>query len=107
MSVLIKGINMPKSCKECACRETDAFSYDLSWCCLNQADIADKNILSPNCPLVEVHDNQFITKAHWITDDFTKIIKCSECDGEAPISLTSGEQFESNYCPFCGKEMEI
>lgn len=54
MSVLIKGMDMPKSCKECPFKEYANMSYELDWCCINKADISYEMDISPNCPLVEV-----------------------------------------------------
>lgn len=48
----------------------------------------------------------FMKHAHWIEDDFTKIIECSECEGAAPIDITSGEQYKSNFCQSCGAVMD-
>ena len=54
MSLMIKGMNMPKSCKDCPCKEYPKFSFESNWCCLNQKTISDVRVISPNCPLVEV-----------------------------------------------------
>ena len=54
MSLMIKGMNMPKSCKDCPCREYPKFSFESNWCCLNQKTISDVGVISPNCPLIEV-----------------------------------------------------
>ena len=54
MSLMIKGMNMPKSCKDCPCREYPKFSFESNWCCLNQKTISDVRVISPNCPLIEV-----------------------------------------------------
>ena len=54
MSVIIKGMKMPKSCKDCPCREYPKFSFESNWCCLNQKTISDVRVISPNCPLVEI-----------------------------------------------------
>ena len=54
MSVIIKGMKMPKSCKDCPCREYPKFSFESNWCCLNQKTISDVRVISPNCPLIEI-----------------------------------------------------
>ena len=54
MSILIKGMEMPKCCRECPCIEYSAFSSNSDWCCLNKADIHDKTVVSSDCPLVEI-----------------------------------------------------
>lgn len=45
-------------------------------------------------------------RGHWYKDNFTKIIKCSCCQNDAPISTTSGEQYEAVYCQNCGAKMD-
>ena len=44
-------------------------------------------------------------RGEWITDDWSKIIECNLCKGAAPICVTSGEQYKSNFCPICGADM--
>lgn len=48
-----------------------------------------------------------VSRGRWIVDDFTELLKCSLCDGDAPISTVSGEQFKSNYCQYCGAKMDL
>lgn len=45
-------------------------------------------------------------QGEWIVEDWTKIIECNLCHGQAPICITSGEQYESNFCPICGAKMK-
>ena len=54
MSLLIKDMSMPKSCKYCLCREYPKFSFESDWCCLNQKTISDVKVISPNCPLIKI-----------------------------------------------------
>lgn len=42
----------------------------------------------------------------WNIDDLSGCIKCSYCDGDALIDVTSGEQLKSRWCPHCGAKME-
>ena len=44
-------------------------------------------------------------QGEWVVDDWSKIIECNKCHGQAPIDITSGEQYESNFCPICGADM--
>lgn len=44
-------------------------------------------------------------RGHWITNDFTKVIKCNICDADAEMSTLTGEQYKSRYCPSCGAYM--
>lgn len=48
----------------------------------------------------------FRKHAHWNEDDWSKIIECSECRGAAPIDITSGAQYKSNFCQSCGAVMD-
>lgn len=52
MDVLIKGFNRPNKCKECPCREYGEFSYESDWCCLNEENIEDVEVVSSKCPLI-------------------------------------------------------
>lgn len=86
----------------------------------------DENIIAliDNAPTVDITEEQAIDKLHetgwlpmhdkemterpqgeWIVEDWTKIIECNLCHGQAPICVTSGEQYESNFCPICGADM--
>lgn len=44
-------------------------------------------------------------QGEWVIDDWSKIIECNKCRGQAPIDITSGEQYRSNFCPICGADM--
>ena len=44
-------------------------------------------------------------QGEWVVDDWSKIIECNKCRGQAPIDITSGEQYRSNFCPICGADM--
>ena len=44
-------------------------------------------------------------QGEWTVDDWSKIIECNKCRGQAPIDVTSGEQYRSNFCPICGADM--
>lgn len=46
-----------------------------------------------------------VRHGRWIVDDFTGIIKCSECDNNAPLDTTGGGQWRSPFCPLCGSLM--
>ena len=54
MSLLIEGMDMPKNCKDCPCREYGKFSYEPDWCCLNRKNIVNAETISPNCPLSDI-----------------------------------------------------
>lgn len=43
----------------------------------------------------------------WIVDALANnIYRCSECGIDAPVELTGGTEYKSNYCPNCGAKME-
>lgn len=42
----------------------------------------------------------------WIVDALANnIYRCSECGIDAPVELTGGTEYKSNYCPNCGADM--
>ena len=50
MSVLIKGMEMPKSCKDCPCRKFAYNNWDRPY---NYCDVTG-DVTFVNCPLVEI-----------------------------------------------------
>lgn len=42
----------------------------------------------------------------WVQDDWNKIIECNLCHGQAPVCVTSAEQYQSKFCPTCGAKMK-
>lgn len=69
-----------------------------------------QELLNPLC--MTVVSNEYLAALHgkrqkgeWIVDDWSKIVECNKCRGQAPIDVTSGEQYRSNYCPICGADM--
>ena len=53
MSIIIKGVEMPKNCDECPCI---AWRYDddSPACCVLEKDISDYTKRLADCPLVEI-----------------------------------------------------
>ena len=51
MSVLIKGMEMPKNCGECHFLHNEGFK---EWCCLTESEDFNYDIIPSSCPLVEV-----------------------------------------------------
>ena len=47
-----------------------------------------------------------VRHGRWIVDDITGIFKCSECDNDAPLETTGGEQWCSPFCHSCGAKMD-
>lgn len=58
MSVFVKGMNMPRSCKQCEMFNLVKSINDFR-CCANdewhEADFDYQNERHPDCPLVEIH----------------------------------------------------
>ena len=77
MDILIKGFNMPNKCKECPCREYGEFSFESDWCCLNEEDIKDVEVVSSKCPLIvlpshgDLIDRDKIKFIEYINGDIT------------------------------------
>lgn len=54
MSVLIKGMEMPKRCEDCFCYRHNA-EFDYAYCCISSVNVLGHgNARLNNCPLVEV-----------------------------------------------------
>lgn len=62
MSVLIKGMKMPKSCLLCP------FGDEFGKCCVN-AELEDSNELTHSCPLVELPDHGDLIDRDALYDD--------------------------------------
>ena len=55
MSVLIKGMEMPKNCSTCPCFQYNMFDDDIDgYCKTLKTKIIDSDKYHPNCPLIEV-----------------------------------------------------
>ncbi len=86
MSILIKGMDMPKSCNECR------FSVD-GWCyvCAPQSEEERKRITSNYCPLVEVvmcKDCKFLEMGQ------------NESDSWRYCRMTKGNVADSDFCSY-------
>ena len=107
MSVLIKDMEMPKSCGDCK-----AFVCYSEWpgdagdcfCGITKQD-TKADALNADCPLVPAPPEQ--KEGHWI-DRFdprftmsNHLIICSECG----IAFISDHQIRRAYCPNCGAAM--
>ena len=51
MSVLIKGMDMPKNCKHCKFRKTE-LQEDPDWCLISEESLFE--LAENDCPLIEV-----------------------------------------------------
>ena len=127
MSILIKGMKMPKSCLLCP------FGDEFGKCCVN-AELEDANELTHSCPLVELptielkpsHDwngwengcgrtyDVQPKKGKWIKrkDAMGKdIYICSNCETEVLWRDMRGvllrvDMQNVHFCPNCGAKME-
>lgn len=55
MSVLIKGMEMPKNCSTCPCFQYNMFDDDIDgYCKMLKTKITDSDKHYPNCQLVEI-----------------------------------------------------
>ena len=95
MSILIKGMAMPKNCAECEISQ--AYDIRSTWCPLTfstQAELKRQD----NCPLIE-----FPPHGKWIfyNAGFGFTHHCSNCNFEVK------EQWIGfyNFCPSCGADM--
>lgn len=86
MSVLIKGIDMPKSCGDCPCREN-------GYCCFTNVTIPYDGTRHANCPLEKR------PKGKWIKEPNTGIYqyKCDQC--------LAHHRARYDFCPSCGADM--
>lgn len=105
MSVIIKGMDMPKSCFLCGLKTRGMCPILIKRVCATDRKVDE------NCPLEpadQISKNQKTGK--WIGDWFSP--KCSVC-GEKPLYEryygVDGEEthlIKSHYCPNCGAKME-
>ena len=107
MSILIKGMEMPKECYDCPV-------YNSEFCCCNITDTEpwqgheddDPVPIPDDCPLIEVQEQKH---GKWIEQDGydgDTYYDCSVCgiswsflDGGTP------EENGTKYCPNCGAQM--
>lgn len=55
MSVLIRGMEMPKNCLTCPCLQYNIFDDDIDgYCKTLKTKITNSDEYHPNCPLVEI-----------------------------------------------------
>lgn len=55
MSILIKGVEMPKDCSVCPCFQYDMFDDDIDgYCKALETKIMNRSKRHPDCPLVEL-----------------------------------------------------
>jgi hypothetical protein len=87
MSVLIRGMEMPKDCWKCPVQGIPA--------CFKHLDFSIRGKRPVGCPLVEAP----VVHGKWIpSEDDSKVFGCSECH-----EIVYGTP---SYCPRCGARMD-
>ena len=102
MSVLIKGMKIPKSCNECQLT-TQYYDGGMDVCCPLDKYVLPSGSKRDDCPLVEFSTLQGkwtdVSEKVWVSEiGFESAWACSNCHTIFP--------FYSNYCPNCGANME-
>lgn len=106
MSILIKGIEMPKCCKDCFGCKADLFSDNgiacvVYLCQFTRTATGEEGVLDI-CPLIEVpDDNAPVKHGKWVLIGQMGgliIIECSACHKRS--------YYQYNFCPECGAEMD-
>ena len=107
MSVLIKGMKMPKGCATCpycnrAWDKPKCKAKSMQGRFMEQRFNLDRT-RQKWCPLVPAADVWPVVRAVWRRySPFTDTYECSNC-GEQVID----QQFRTNFCPNCGADMRI
>ena len=110
MSVLMRGVQMPKNCEECnfkgECRnywEKIRETYTRpSWCPL--VEVAEQTEpITEDCSTVEQTERK---RGEWIakTENCHSHWVCSECGAWALLEYNE-QMYLSNFCPNCGADM--
>ena len=90
MSIVIKGMKMPKSCSQCYLMDlSEAIGCPHSFDMVNEWDAR-----SVNCPIIELPDH-----GKWMAIGNTGLAAC-EC------GYVTDRYSIYNYCPNCGAKME-
>ena len=112
MSVIVKGMKMPDCCASCPLLEYDDYATGKEHHCnaLNVAmswdDLPEGR--RKDCPLV---DEEPVKRGMW-KNDCMGVLRCSECNAQAPWRFNRIMYFEvdyrwkANYCPNCGARMD-
>lgn len=107
--VAIKGMETPKDCKKCPLMGTDGNPKDLLnpmmcvaiWATTHEIKHCVEGKILDDCPLAEIQERKV---GKWIRVDHTKV-KCSNCDITHLIAQYPHGVID--YCPNCGKDMEV
>ena len=101
MSVIIKGMNMPKTCWECFVEnqlniDIEVFGATCPFAerIITPEQFNAKNGIHPDCPMVEP-----VRRGRWIGHHLSSMVTCSVCG-------VDGWNRYYSYCPNCGAKME-
>ena len=112
MSVLVKGIDMPKSCREC---HFLSYAYNVPLCSVTRQiptyplrETLDQALSKRmnNCPLVE--GTEEVRHGRWLSFEFgdERWHKCSICGTADEYINHLGHVAIRRYCPKCGASMD-
>lgn len=95
MSILVKGMQMPTTCRYCEFERIG--QYGGEWCALTKTDIPRKPIKRlKDCPLVEVVMPNIV---HRLND--IEIVRCKDCkwkQGAECVRFADVRPFPEDYC---------
>lgn len=75
MSILIKGLKMPKSCCDCI--------FDVWGACLININTEPKNKLTHSCPLIELPDHGDLIDRDALRQEMRLSDSCKRCERDA------------------------
>ena len=94
MTVLIKGMEMPKNCGECQ------FGHFTTWCCLAEREDIFYDAIPEWCPLEESKTGKWVkAEKHGVLSYTDVYAMCDQCH------KVKFNGWGMNYCPSCGARM--
>ena len=104
MSVLIKGMDMPKSCERCIITAKGQYA---KYCVITGLSCIN-NERQKDCPLVEVPsaDVHPVVHGEWIPFllEYRDMFRCSKCKVIVRLPFKT-DQMPYEFCPGCGARM--
>ena len=100
MAKAILELEMPESCKQCKLGHYDEL-YDITHCDILRECMPYEG-RHPDCPLKLVEGCEWI-----LIDDDNGLWQCSKCGAEWVLEAGTPADNEMNYCPACGKRLEV
>lgn len=105
MAKAILELEMPENCFDC---DLHAEYYEWAgdtgekWCPICDCKNIPKKGRLPDCPLKPVE------RCEWILiDDDKGLWQCSKCGAEWVLEAGTPADNEMNYCPACGRRLEV